>query len=62
MSSSTDKLLKTLLKPNKELKDKKIEVVIGPKTYAKLFEDLGPNTKITIKAEPLKKNHIRKVV
>ena len=57
-----EELVKNLIEVDKKLKQSKTHIVISPKTYAQLFEDIGPNAKITLHVEPLKPGHKRKVV
>jgi hypothetical protein len=49
-------------KKERKLPKSNTEIVLSPKSYARLFKDLGSRANIKIKAKPLKKGQRRKVV
>ena len=56
------KILKQILKIPKKLLNSKTKIVMSPKSYSRLFKDLGNRANIKIKATKLKKGERRKVV
>jgi hypothetical protein len=63
ISKRDKKLLLNILKsPKLPKSNKETEIVLSPTSYARLFEDLGPETNIKIRATKLKRNQKRKVV
>lgn len=61
ISKRDKKLLLDILKTPKRAKSDK-EIVLSPAAYARLFEDLGPEANIKIRATKLKPGQKRKVV
>ena len=53
---------KQILKVPKKLPNSKTKIVMSPKSYSRLFKDLGNRANIKIKATKLKKGERRKVV
>ena len=56
------KILKQILKVPKKLPDSKTKIVMNPKSYSRLFKDLGKRANIKIRATKLKKGERRKIV
>jgi len=63
ISKRDKKLLLDILKTPKQSKsDKDTQIVLSPAAYARLFEDLGPEANIKIRATKLKPGQKRRIV